>query len=77
MNDQSTMPNWADFHAVINAMPKYKILASREIYYEFEVESDSPENAELLVRELSISGDIAKYAYDFAPLDVFDNEKSE
>jgi len=71
------MPAWADLHSVKISMPKYKILASREIYYEFEVESDSPENAEQLVKELSINEDIAKYAYDFAPLEVFDNEKSE
>lgn len=56
-------------------MPKFKILASREIYYEFEVESDSSENAELLVNELSINEDISKYAYDSAPIEVFDNEK--
>ena len=57
-------------------MPKFKLLASREIFYEFEVESDSPENAELLVNEISNKEDIEKYAYDWAPLEIFDNEKS-
>ena len=58
-------------------MAKYKILASREIFYEFEIEADSHENAELRVKDISVNEDIAKYAYDFAPIEIFDNEECE
>ena len=58
-------------------MPKFKLLASREIFYEFEVDSDSSENAEILVKEIALNEDIEKYAYDWAPLEIFDNERSQ
>ena len=57
-------------------MPKYKLLASREIFYEFEVDADTPESAEILIKEIAINENIEKYAYDWAPLEIFDNEKS-
>ena len=57
-------------------MTKYRILASREVYYEFEVDADSPEAAERVVKEIAINTDIEKYAYDRAHLEIFDNEKS-
>ena len=57
-------------------MPKFKLLASREIFYEFEVESDSHESAEILVKEIALNGNIEKYAYDWAQIEIFDNEKS-
>lgn len=58
-------------------MPKFKLLASREVFYEFEIDSDSPENAEILIKEIALNEDIEKYAYDWAPLEIFDNEKSQ
>ncbi len=58
-------------------MPKFKLLASREVFYEFEIDSDSPENAEILINEIALNEDIEKYAYDWAPLEIFDNEKSQ
>jgi len=58
-------------------VPKFKLLASREIFYEFEVDSDSPENAEILVKEIALNENIEKYAYDWAPLEIFDNERSQ
>ena len=58
-------------------MPKFKLLASREIFYEFEVDSDSSENAEILVKEIALNENIEKYAYDWAPLEIFDNERSQ
>jgi hypothetical protein len=57
-------------------MPKYKILASREVFYEFEIEADSKEAAEENVKELVQKQQIDKFAYDWAPLEVFDNEKA-
>jgi hypothetical protein len=58
-------------------VPKFKLLASREVFYEFEIDSDSPENAEILINEIALNEDIEKYAYDWAPLEIFDNEKSQ
>jgi hypothetical protein len=57
-------------------MPKFKILASREVFYEFEIEADSKEAAEENLKDLVQREQIAKYAYDWAPLEVFDNEKA-
>jgi phosphoribosylformylglycinamidine (FGAM) synthase PurS component len=57
-------------------MPKYKILASREVFYEFEIEADSKEVAEENLKELLQKEQIEKFAYDWAPLEVFDNEKA-
>jgi hypothetical protein len=57
-------------------MPKYKILASREVFYEFEIEADSKEAAEENLKELLQKEQIDKFAYDWAPLEVFDNEKA-
>jgi hypothetical protein len=57
-------------------MPKYKILASREVFYEFEIEAASKEAAEESLKELVQKEQIDKFAYDWAPLEVFDNEKA-
>lgn len=57
-------------------MAKFKILASREVFYEFEIEATSKEAAEELLDEIVQKKDLEKYAYDWAPLEVFDNEKS-
>jgi hypothetical protein len=57
-------------------MPKFKILASREVFYEFEIDADSKEAAEENLKELVQKEQIDKFAYDWAPLEVFDNEKS-
>jgi hypothetical protein len=57
-------------------MPKFKILASREVFYEFEIEADSNEAAEENLKELLQKEQIDKFAYDWAPLEVFDNEKA-
>jgi hypothetical protein len=58
------------------AMAKFKILASREVFYEFEIEATSEETAEELLAEIVQIKDLEKYAYDWAPLEVFDNKKS-
>jgi hypothetical protein len=57
-------------------MPKFKILASREVFYEFEIEAGTKELAEQALKELVQQDQIDKYAYDYAPLEVFDNEKA-
>jgi hypothetical protein len=57
-------------------MPKYKILASREVFYELEIEADSKEIAEELLREIALEGKLEKHAYDWAPPEVFDNKEA-
>ncbi len=56
-------------------MPKFKILASREVFYEFEIEAESKERSEEILKEIAVEEELEKYAYDWAPLEVFDNEK--
>lgn len=53
----------------------YKVLASREVYYEFEVEADSEEQAQDIVQSIEQEEDIEKYAYDWWPLESFDFEE--
>ncbi len=57
-------------------MPKFKILASREVFYEFEIEAESKERSEEILKEIVLKEELEKYAYDWAPLEVFDNEKA-
>lgn len=56
-------------------MTTYKVLASREVYYEFEVEADSEEQAMDIVQSIEQEEDIEKYAYDWWPLESFDFEE--
>lgn len=53
----------------------YKVLASREVYYEFEVEANSEEEAQAMVQSIELEEDIEKYAYDWWPLESFDFEE--
>jgi hypothetical protein len=55
----------------------YKVLASREVYYEFEIEADSEEQASNIVQDIELTEDIEKYAYDWYPLEVFDTTDME
>ena len=57
-------------------MAKFKILASREVFYEFEIEAPTKEVAEENPKDLVQKEPIEKFAYDWAPLEVFDNEKA-
>jgi hypothetical protein len=58
-------------------MTTYKILASRETYYEFEIEADSEQEALEVIEQIEINEDVEKYAYDWYPLEVFDTEEIE
>ena len=51
-------------------MTTYKVLASRETYYEFEIEADSEEQANNIVKDIELTEDIEKYAYDWYPLEI-------
>ena len=58
-------------------MTTYKILASRETYYEFEIEADSEREALEVIEQIELNEDVEKYAYDWYPLEVFDTEEVE
>jgi hypothetical protein len=60
-------------------MPKYTVIATRETYYEFEIEADNELDAEDQVRQLELEGEVESYAYDWYPLEVesVEEEKEE
>jgi vancomycin permeability regulator SanA len=58
-------------------MPKYTVTATRETYYEFEIEAADELDAEDQVRQLEIEGDIETYAYDWYPLEIEAVEEEE
>ena len=51
-------------------MAKYTITAKREIFYEFEIEANSKDEALDEIKRIEISEDIEQYAYEWFPLDV-------
>jgi len=58
-------------------MPKYTVIATRETYYEFEIEAADEFAAEDQVRQLEIEDDIETYAYDWYPLEIESVEEDE
>jgi hypothetical protein len=58
-------------------MPKYIITATRETYYEFEIEATDEHDAEDQMHNLELTGDIETYAYDWYPLEVESIEEEE
>jgi hypothetical protein len=58
-------------------MPKYIITATRETYYEFEIEATNEHDAEDQMHNLELIGDIETYAYDWYPLEVESIEEEE
>jgi hypothetical protein len=60
-------------------MPKYTITATRETYYEFEIEAEDEASAEDQVRQLELAGEVENYAYDWYPLEIdsIDEEEEE
>ena len=58
-------------------MPKYTVIATRETYYEFEIEAADEFAAEDQVRQLEIEDDIETYAYDWYPLEIESVEVEE
>jgi len=51
-------------------LTKYMINAYREIYYSFEVEADSVDNAIEQMRTIELTDNVEDYAYDWYPLEV-------
>jgi hypothetical protein len=58
-------------------MPRYTVTATRETYYEFEVEAADEMEAEDQVRQLELEGDIESYAVDWYPVEVESVEEQE
>ena len=58
-------------------MPKYTINATRETYFEFEIEAESEEAAIAEVHRIELEEDVESYAYDWFPLEVTDVEEYE
>jgi hypothetical protein len=58
-------------------MTKYTVTATRETYYEFEIEAEDEMAAEDQVRQLEIEDDIETYAYDWYPLEIQSVEEEE
>jgi vancomycin permeability regulator SanA len=58
-------------------MTKYTVTATRETYYEFEIEAENELAAEDQVRQLEIEGDIETYAYDWYPLEIESVEEED
>ena len=58
-------------------MPRYTVTATRETYYEFEIEATDEHDAEDQMHNLELTGDIETYAYDWYPLEVESIEEEE
>lgn len=59
-------------------MPKYIIIAKREVLYEFEIEAGSEEEAIEEMNRIEISENAEDYAYDWYPLEIDEiNEEEE
>ena len=53
-------------------MPLYTITATRETYYEFNIEAGSEGEAIGEVNKIELSPEIETYAYDWLPLQIID-----
>lgn len=53
-------------------MPLYTITATRETYYEFNIEAESEGEAIAEVNKIELSPEIETYAYDWLPLEITD-----
>lgn len=59
-------------------MPKYTVTATRETYYEFEVDAIDEADAEDQVRQLELEGDtVEESAIDWYPLEIESVEEQE
>lgn len=58
-------------------MPLYTIQATRETYYELEIEADNEDAAREEVSRIELEEDIESYAYDWFPLEITDVEENE
>ena len=58
-------------------MPLYRITATRETRYEFEIEAETEKEALNELNRIELSENVEDYAYDWYPLEVTDIEEEE
>ena len=58
-------------------MPIYKITATRETHYDFEIEADSEDEALAEINRIELNEDVEDYAIDWYPLEITDIEEEE
>jgi hypothetical protein len=58
-------------------MPLYRITATRETHYEFEIEAETEQEALDEMNRIELSENVEDYAYDWYPLEVTDIEEEE
>jgi hypothetical protein len=58
-------------------MPIFKINATRETQYDFEIEADTEEEALAEIERIERDEDVEVYAIDWYPLEVTDIEEEE
>ena len=58
-------------------MPLYRITATRETRYEFEIEAETEKEALDELNRIELSENVEDYAYDWYPLEVTDIEEEE
>lgn len=55
----------------------YKIIATREVNYDFEIEADSEEEALAEIERIERDEDVEVYAIDWYPLEIFSIDEEE
>jgi len=58
-------------------MPIFKIEATRETTYDFEIEAETEEEALSEIERIEREEDVEIYAYDWYPLDITSIEEEE
>lgn len=58
-------------------MPLYRITATRETLYEFDIEAETEAQALEEMNRIELSDNVEDYAYDWYPLEVTDIEEEE
>jgi hypothetical protein len=58
-------------------MPLYRITATRETRYEFDIEAETEQEALDEMNRIELSQNVEDYAYDWYPLEVTDIEEEE
>jgi hypothetical protein len=58
-------------------MPLFKIEATREVYYDFEIEAETEDQAIAEIERIERDEDVEIYAIDWYPLEVQSIEEEE
>jgi hypothetical protein len=58
-------------------MPLFKIEATREVYYDFEIEAETEDQAIAEIERIEREKDVEIYAYDWYPLEIQSIEEEE